>query len=121
MKEQRKTWDSFEIQNCSPDSYGQYDNWENIFFDAVEYEKRKIEETKQAEEENKKTAPKISKKTNDYDNPEIIKIICGNPNIKPSELTAKVGKGYEYRRRLIKDILALYSNTKKESYNNTVL
>jgi hypothetical protein len=53
MKEQRKTWDSFEIKNCSPDSYGKFDNWENVFFDAKEYEKRKIEETKQIEDEGK--------------------------------------------------------------------
>jgi len=61
MKEQKKTWDSDEIKNCSLDSYGQFDNWENIFFDAKEYEKRKIEETKQQEEDGKKKKEKETK------------------------------------------------------------
>jgi hypothetical protein len=134
MKEQRKTWDSFEIKNCNPDSYGQFDNWENIFFDAKEYEKRKIQETKQAEEEEEgkkkkkkekeETAPTLKFSKEEKRKISYAKVeshYLGNPEITVAELAVRTGLSSNTVRDLIAQVKFNHNNAIKSAYNNTPL
>lgn len=51
FKEYKKTWNSPEVKRIRPDCKGKFDDWRGIFLDPEEFDERKIEQTKQMEEE----------------------------------------------------------------------
>jgi hypothetical protein len=51
FKEYNKTWASAEVKNINADCRGKFEDFTNIFLDESEYDKRKLDETKQLETE----------------------------------------------------------------------
>lgn len=45
-----KTWSSPEVRKVLPDCKGKFDNWNGLFLDPIEYNRLKLEETKQIED-----------------------------------------------------------------------
>lgn len=61
FKEFNKSWKSPEVKRIRPDSKGKFQNWKGLFLDSEEFDRRKIEETKQSEEDSDKNRIKIYK------------------------------------------------------------
>lgn len=59
--EYKKNWKSPEVKIIRPDHKGKFGLWKGIFLDSEEFDKRKIEETRQSEQDSDKTKVNICK------------------------------------------------------------
>jgi len=50
FKHYNRNWDSYDVKNVTKDCKGKFDDFSNVFLDEQEYDKRKLEETKQIED-----------------------------------------------------------------------
>lgn len=57
FKEFNKSWHSPEVKRIRPDCKGKFKDWRGIFLDPVEFDRLKMEQTKQMEEEKEGVIP----------------------------------------------------------------
>jgi len=66
FKEFNKTWKSKEVRRIKPDSKGKFADWNGIFIDPVEFDKRKMDETSQEVQNSKSKLNWDIRKTKAY-------------------------------------------------------
>jgi hypothetical protein len=129
MKVFRHSWGHPDVNCVRPDGVGRFQDFSNIFIDAEEYEKQKIEQTKQMEEEGKKKKekkeeevlpPKISREDMNFLKLEKIKNeYCGGINTTVAKIAAATRLTQTFVSKNLPVVKAMLPPSKKETYNNT--
>ena len=89
FKEYKKNWHSPEVKRIKPDCRGKFKDYRGIFLDPIEFDERKMEETKQIEEstsQNINLTPKMV---------ESLKLKKENPKMTHAEIAKRVGVHYK--------------------------
>jgi energy-coupling factor transporter ATP-binding protein EcfA2 len=129
MKVFRHSWGHPDVNCVRPDGVGRFQDFTNIFIDVDEYEKQKIEQTKQIEEEGKKKKEKKEEKEAPRKNSrevmaelkfkELEKHYLGNIGASTAKLAQLTG----FNRKWVTDNLAvlkeMYPHVQGGTYNNT--
>lgn len=89
FKDFKKNWHSPEVKRIKPDRKGKFFNYKGIFLDSEEFDKRKMEETKQMEEDSAKgvsLSPQMI---------EAMKLKRTNPKMTYAEIGKRVNVHYK--------------------------